>query len=116
MKKQSLNKFIIPASFIGAIMIGLIALYFVQFHGDLSSDSSDWNNWANYVGEIGTFLFAGLNLYVFCILTIQMNSTNKLTTKFHVQSVIIEKISKLIIPIQNIVTYKNSDYEFLYSI
>ena len=111
MKKQNLNKFVIPACCIAAVMIVLIALYFLQFHGDLSSDSSDWNNWANYVGEIGTFLFTGLNLYVFCILTIQMNSTNKLTTQFHVQSVIIEKIGRLITPIQNIVTYKSSDYE-----
>lgn len=58
------------------LTIVVVAIYFYQFHGVLSSDSSDWGNFGDFVGGISTLLFTGVNVIIFYQLTKQMNESN----------------------------------------
>lgn len=51
------------------IIIGLIMLYFLHFHGPLSDLSSDWANMSMFITGFGTMLFTGLNVWVVWSLT-----------------------------------------------
>lgn len=112
MKTNKTSYFWLPFGIISAIILFLIIIYFVHFDGELSTKSEDWSNWSNYVGEIGTFLMTGLNVWIFFKLTQKMNSINKYSTQIQIQTLIIEKLNPLIEAIYK-EDYAKTDFEKL---
>lgn len=97
--------FWIPFGGVIVIIIILLGLYFCHFNGEFSSYSDDWSNWANYIGEVGTFLMTGLNVWIFFKLTQKMYSINKNSNHLQLQNTIMEQLNSVIEPILLIQTY-----------
>lgn len=68
------------------IIIGLLLLYFLHFHGPLSDLSSDWANMSTFITGFGTMLFTGLNVWVVWSLTREMNAFTASSKKRELQA------------------------------
>lgn len=51
------------------VLVGVLIVYFCQFHNGLSQSPSDWGNFADYICGLLTPLLALLNIIVFIDLT-----------------------------------------------
>lgn len=51
------------------VLVGVLIVYFYQFHNGLSQSPSDWGNFADYICGLLTPLLALLNIIVFGFLT-----------------------------------------------
>lgn len=113
MKNNNTYYFWIPFGIICAVMVALLYAYFYNFHGEWSSNSDDWNNWANYIGEIGTFLLTGLNVWIFFKLTQKMNALNQFSTQIEIKTLILQQLNTCIEPIFPISHYTSSQKDII---